>query len=649
MEQKDIKILIVDDDTSFGTSLKESLIKANYKSTFLATTPSEAIFYNENYFINCFVIDCLLPQMQGLDLALKLKEMGNFNEKTLFFMSGVFQKSEILSEIQHEIQVKDFLSKPFSADILINKLNQQFTKSIKNNFVDLIFSENDLSAKKRLSVVSEIQRLHGFLLPQVIKLLLSIKISGTLGLKINHNKQYVYFSKGKIVFIEFNQIEKRFFFGDILIKKNILSFEDVRPFLNGKYQGKIGERLVNANLISPHIIDVITKEQLKMRLSTLIKDVYYELSFEEMSEIPSNKQANFITQKCLKDIYIQYLQSIIPVTYIKQIYLNHLNHKIQINPDFSLLDIHSINNEKIMDVFISIRDKSHSIFSLLNKYPDYQAEVYFTVHSLLLSGIIYFQKNIENVETVQAKILRLKRVLNNLKNQNYFETLNVSRKAKNSDIKQAYKAMSVNFYPNEANFQGSEEVKNLLTSIFSHIKKAHDILLDPQKRNDYDLSLEHKNFEAIFKSKQLFKKAKEALHNGNKKYSLQLLEKVMEMESSPSAHVLLYFIWSQLANSYHEGLQNGIDKIEKHFGKISLEDRGTSLFYFVRGLFYKTIGDKEKAINHLKYANHLDPLFKEAKQELQALVLSSKKPINIFKSDLKDVIKNIPFFKRKIG
>ena len=108
MEQEDIKILIVDDDTAFGETLKESLIKADYKSTFLATTPNEAIYYNKIHFINCFIIDCLLPQTSGLDLALKLRETDTSAKKPLFFMSGVFQKSEVFDEIKQKTQAKDF-------------------------------------------------------------------------------------------------------------------------------------------------------------------------------------------------------------------------------------------------------------------------------------------------------------------------------------------------------------------------------------------------------------------------------------------------------------------------------------------------------------------------------------------------------------
>ena len=297
---------------------------------------------------------------------------------------------------------------------------------------------------------------------------------------------------------------------------------------------------------------------------------------------------------------------------------------------------------------MSLRDENHSFLSLLNKYPKHSSEVYFIVHLLLLSNQGYLQLTGEG-ETAQVKLLRLKKILSNLKNQNYFEILNVSEQANISEIKQSYKELSVIFYPSTVNSLASKEIKNLLTSIFHEIKTAYEVLSNVKKRKDYELSLEYKNLTSVLESKQLFLEAKKALDVNNKKTALELFRELMKIDTSPAPHVLLYFIWSQIANfSSQKNAPKQIEEINSCFEKIPPEHRNTALFYFVKGLFYKILDNKEMAISHLKYAYHLDPNFIKAKQEMTALSYQ-KKSINILKGDLKDVFKSIPFFKKKAG
>ena len=653
MKQEEIKILIVEDNTTFGESIKEALVQSGYTNTFLALTPDEAMYYNKIHFIHCFIIDCLLPQMQGLELALNLKgkeESDSHHKRHFFFMSGIFQKADVFDEIKQKIDTQTFFSKPFSPDTLISQIDQCFAKyrKAKTSLVELIFTQKELSIKERLSILSNIKQINGFTLPQVIKLLDFPKISGALNLSTDNNKQHVYLSEGKITFIELNQKELKDLFGDLLIKKNLLSFEELQPFFDVEEDGKkIGERLVDANLISPHIIQMLTREQVGIRFMHLIQNTYYNIDFQQTSHIPPDKKTTAINQKELMNIYAKYLKVKIPIKYLKNIYLNRLNDQIHVKPNFILSDFFTSTFEKTVEILMSIRDENHSLLSLLNKHPNHINEVYFIVHLFLLSKQGYLQIT-KDGETTQVKALRLKKVLSNLKSQNYFEVLNISEQANISEIKQAYKELSVTFYPNSVNSLGSTEIKNLLTNIFHEIKTAYEVLSDAKKRKDYELSIEYKNLTAVLESKQLFLEAKKALDVNNKKTALELFRKLMKVDTSPAPHVLLYFIWSQITNFSTQNSSEQITEINSCFDKIPPEYRNTTLFYFVKGLFYKILNNKEMAISHLKYAYHLDPNFVKAKQEMRALSYH-KKSINILKGDLKDVIKAIPFFKKKAG
>ena len=572
MKQEEIKILIIEDNATFGESIKEALIQTGYTNTFLALTPNEAMYYNKIHFIHCFVIDCLLPQMQGLELALKLqgKEESDSNKKYFFFMSGVFSKTDIFDEIKQKIEIQNFFSKPFSPDTLISQIDRCFAKyrKTKTSLVDLLFTQKELSLKERLSIVSNIRQIHGFTLPQVIKLLDFGKISGVLNLFTDNHKQNIYFSEGEITAIELNQKQMKDLFGDLLIKKNLLSFEELQPFFDVEEDGKrIGERLVAANLISPHVIQTLTKEQVGIRFMHLVQNTYYNINFQETPLIPSDKKVTKIGQKELLKFYNKYLKVKIPITYIKNIYLNRLNDQIYIKPGFTLSDFSTSTFEKTMEILISIRDESHSLLSLLNKYPNNINDVYFMVHLLLLSRQGYLQIT-KDGETAQVKAVRLKKILTNLKNQSHFEVLNVSQQANISEIKQAYKELSVIFYPNTINSLDSKEVKTLLTNIFHEIKTAYDVLSNAKKRKDYELSLEYKNLTTVLESKQVFLEAKKALDVNNKKTALNLFRKLMQIDTSPAPHVLLYFIWSQIANFSSQNSSEQVKEINSCFDKI---------------------------------------------------------------------------------
>ena len=287
--------------------------------------------------------------------------------------------------------------------------------------------------------------------------------------------------------------------------RNFNHFFDVEE--DGK---RIGERLVAANLISPHVIQMLTKEQVGIRFMHLVQNTYYNINFQETPLISSDKKVTKIGQKELLKFYNRYLKVKIPITYIKNIYLNRLNDQIYIKPGFTLSDFSTSTFEKTMEILISIRDESHSLLSLLNKYPNNINDVYFMVHLLLLSRQGYLQIT-KDGETAQVKAVRLKKVLTNLKNQSHFEVLNVSQQANISEIKQAYKELSVIFYPNTINSLGSKEVKTLLTNIFHEIKTAYDVLSNAKKRKDYELSLEYKNLTTVLESKQVFLEAKKSL------------------------------------------------------------------------------------------------------------------------------------------
>ena len=69
-----------------------------------------------------------------------------------------------------------------------------------------------------------------------------------------------------------------------------------------------------------------------------------------------------------------------------------------------------------------------------------------------------------------------------MSNKNFYEVLGVANDASESDIKKAYRTLSLKYHPDR---NPNEEAK----SIFQSINEAYETLSDPAKRNQYDMEL----------------------------------------------------------------------------------------------------------------------------------------------------------------
>lgn len=71
---KRTKILVVDDDTDIVVLISSFLAEEGFK-VYTATRSKQAIEYIQNYPIDLAIIDIALPEMNGIELLKKLKEI----------------------------------------------------------------------------------------------------------------------------------------------------------------------------------------------------------------------------------------------------------------------------------------------------------------------------------------------------------------------------------------------------------------------------------------------------------------------------------------------------------------------------------------------------------------------------------------------
>ncbi|MFN3550752.1 MAG: response regulator [Endomicrobiia bacterium] len=114
---KKTKILIVDDDPDINVLLSSYLAEEGFK-VYTATRPSQAIELAKNYPVDLALIDLAMPEMNGIELLKKLKEI---NPNLEAIMITAYKDAEKVVEA-FRTGAYDCIFKPFNLKYLRNAI-----------------------------------------------------------------------------------------------------------------------------------------------------------------------------------------------------------------------------------------------------------------------------------------------------------------------------------------------------------------------------------------------------------------------------------------------------------------------------------------------------------------------------------------------
>jgi two-component system OmpR family response regulator len=115
--QKKVKILLVEDDTNFGSILKSYLELSDYE-VLLRTDGKQGLAAFRTYTFDICILDIMMPEMDGFTLA---KEIRKLNERIpLIFLTAKTLKEDVLEGFR--IGADDYLTKPFDSEVLLYKI-----------------------------------------------------------------------------------------------------------------------------------------------------------------------------------------------------------------------------------------------------------------------------------------------------------------------------------------------------------------------------------------------------------------------------------------------------------------------------------------------------------------------------------------------
>jgi putative nucleotidyltransferase with HDIG domain len=137
MESNDIfKILIVDDDERNLFLLESILLEENYQ-VFIADSGEKALSIVENNDLDLFLLDIVMPVMDGFELCKRLKQNKKFRDIPVIFITGSKQFETIIKSF--ELGAADYIDKPFNELELLARVKTQLKlKNFQDNLEDLV-------------------------------------------------------------------------------------------------------------------------------------------------------------------------------------------------------------------------------------------------------------------------------------------------------------------------------------------------------------------------------------------------------------------------------------------------------------------------------------------------------------------------------
>jgi two-component system NtrC family response regulator len=118
-------ILIVDDDISLCTILKEELNEVGYETSYL-TGGEQVLEYLKNKRIDLVLLDLKMPGKDGFEVLEELESQPNSHPKVIVLTAYADVKSAIESA---RMGASDFISKPYDFDELLITIRKVLQKN----------------------------------------------------------------------------------------------------------------------------------------------------------------------------------------------------------------------------------------------------------------------------------------------------------------------------------------------------------------------------------------------------------------------------------------------------------------------------------------------------------------------------------------
>jgi two-component system alkaline phosphatase synthesis response regulator PhoP len=156
MENKDYKILLVDDEPNILEFLSYNLIKEGY-NVFTSNNGAEALTIANKEIPHLIILDVMMPGMDGIEVCENLKRNKTLSHTVIAFLTA---RGEDYSQIAgFEAGADDYISKPIKPKLLVSRIKALLKRfDFSNNIISektIISFENLTINKEKYSVTKD--------------------------------------------------------------------------------------------------------------------------------------------------------------------------------------------------------------------------------------------------------------------------------------------------------------------------------------------------------------------------------------------------------------------------------------------------------------------------------------------------------------
>jgi CheY-like chemotaxis protein len=635
------RILILEDDLTLGEGLKKALIRAGHEAH-LTDRAEEAkkIIAEKN--IQVLFIDCLLPGQSGVDFTESIRGSHPADQLAVVLMSGIFTDASFVKDSLRSTQAIGFLKKPFDVKEAINLIPQEKLRVREEisprKTLYQSFNRGKLSVREKRKMIESLDEIHGYDLPFIYSLLVDSKVSGHLNIAAsNGDVSGISFSKGLIVGVDIADHET--YLGKLLIESGYILSEDLEQILNVKSGKRIGERLIQGNLLSPHAFNVVLSNQMNIRLSRTIVNLPVKINFGDTDIDPTTPN---IDSDALVRFLHDWIAGKISLSWLKTHYMQWGNCVLQPGPT------HSEDNPALkMPIVASLPDimKSLTVGETVNQIVDAQKypeePLYKAIHFLLTKGLLILSDSTKALSTQDLEKI-FKKLSAQMSSKNKLEIFDLMTQMTNlsgSDPAKVYSEFMALLGQAD-----TAELQAIKAPIEKKAKEAYEFAKSGD-REKLRQEMEKAEVELKLAAAAQFEEGKNLLQKAQYSQAYTSLTKALAVDSQLNRSKI-FLAWAKLGMIEIGALPRTKSKeVEIDLVQVSPEDKFDALYVFVMGMYQRCVGDIPGARKSFEKALAMDAGMIVARRELNRIVAAQSQNKDVLNRDLKDIVSG--FFGKK--
>ena len=629
-----MKIGILDGAQTAASSLQKLLEENSLQAEIFSSFAAAEQHLNG---FNILIADFMLPDIQGAPLLESLAK--KTDSKTWFlFVSAVFNELQFKEILPKSLENRSFfLKKPIGRKELEEKLDQ-IRQSLEPVSDNSLFNQNKAAGFWNPDLASSLLKAgeagraqeadSRFLIPALVNL----NRDGFSGFLIvesgGEEVARIIFQSGGIV--QMSSKNANSLFGALLIEHGFALQEEIKEVLHSSQKDKkIGAKLLEKGFLSPHVVHLILREQIKIRLSDLISEGGF-ISMRTAAAkkaLETEKDSGGILEFQTRDILdwtVGCIQTKFSEAYWDKFY--EQNKRRRLRP-LKAVPAALLKNKGFANQYNRLFSETEKLLSLEEllrrsgmKKRIFSEAVFFAAlsRSVVLSPL---EENGGEQSRASAEagkgdgeaVRKLAEAFLQRNPRELFETLHLPWKAPVSEVRKHYKMIVSRFHPDRLPKDADDRLKDMCRRILQQAGNANDMLSDAEKRSKYIEEKEAKNLAEVM---SIYQKGIAFLKQRSFNEALEQFHSIKNSSFCPK-EIALYILQAEiqtLPDPLKDSRKSG--EMREKISRVPIELHVSSLFWFVSGLFYARIGQYEKAASFFKKVIATDKRQTEASREL---------------------------------